>query len=375
MLQVLRQLTPVGASDIRDRDIPDPLRGVIGRNIDGRPIDRMVVVKCGVAPSFVGALGFLKRSEIDEFLKRNKAVQTALITYWPTTPQPMYLLWFQSSELVPNKSYGSIFWFGSANIPIAVNESQPGQFFLRGEGLPEINPRILKWPEPAKSGIEILHLETVFGPKYLVIRNKPVLNKPFWAALLAKKLQIVFDADKQRFLQRRGDEIDYWQDGEVIIAMLHLLVQAVQLDHSFPTSGITARTRRQLLAEMKVVAVERRSGPQEVLDQFLSEMVEPNVGDTVTIAELFCAYTEYCQTADATSYNWPAFSRRISKLITRRFGRLPAHDLKRHISGGASACQRGFRGLAVVRCEMNRSPNDPPATNNQRTDGTDASDA
>lgn len=203
----------------------------------------------------------------------------------------------------------------------------------------------LIWSQEVQSLFTPSITEARYGKPFLPWRNgRRDVNFAYWASYFAAENRIRYSQEADEF---------YYFDSESIAwkGLLRLTLEAHVLDFlvaqsrkpgSEPLNRLDARGRRKLIAEMKVVALCKIPGLVNNLVEFVGEYIERHDGSSITIAELYAAYGQFCNAHQASKLSEREFQNRIAVVIESLFKIRRSHSIQR-----ANGNQRGFRNLRL----------------------------
>ena len=164
-----------------------------------------------------------------------------------------------------------------------------------------------------------------------VPKDKLVLNDLHLSELFLRQLGLAIDPNAQTFSRYRV-ESDSWETlsrQDVAKLVTNGLVDiARQLPDCFPPAQITRQWVERIVWLLEMRSAEL-SGQTSVIDQFLTEALEPCPGIRTTSQECLEACRSYCQVRNLSFGSNALFYRRLAK----KYGPAPSHGTHRSRTG------------------------------------------
>jgi hypothetical protein len=253
-----------------------------------------------------------------------------------------------TGESPPNCSFPGGQWISDGLVPFVdlTAETTSQSFPLKGTCVFSLPFDAIGWPAPVAELFRLKRIESEHGQLFQTDGQKQIiLGHETAAQFFAELLGLKYSRRDDTFTTTAGGKTELIPKSNLQKIIFDWLRQQTA------AAGIKCPSDDVLVARVverlkKVCAVEQLD-ESEGLAIFLTDRLELKAGASVSSAELFSSYREFCQARGAVCFAERAFHKRATIAIREQLGICKNHCVPRQNPDGSTALKYGFRNLAL----------------------------
>jgi hypothetical protein len=309
----------------------------------------IIAVPCGGQPALCAIMVNMDEdpAPLTALLKENNWLHDTVWTTWNN----FVLLWLRVEGWCPaTRNLSGIGWMGSecllpvADVPVA---GHPGDFLVAGKGAAILAVKFeqIVWPASVAEIFLLKRLESEHGALFQQNEERRIIFGEVTAAhFFAERLGLKYARNDNTFTMIADGKTELIPKSNLHkIISDWLRARAIAAGIPYPSDAPV----NMVLDQLKLLCVVERIDEAEGLQLFLSERLELKPGFSVSSAELFSGYREFCQARGAVCFAERSFHKRATVAIRERLGLCKNHCVQRSHADGSAALKYGFRNLAL----------------------------
>ena len=332
-------------------------------------------VVCGAPSHNLAVIRFREEKHRADFLVNNPLLKDTLLTSSPGC----FCVWVRIEGWYPkNREHPSCGWVSSDKCVVVATRQPDSRNRFDNHGHPvTLKFKEIVWPDADLAMCWAFQMASMeYEITVLDKHGDEVVNDDFLASMFTNMhANVFFNPVTGTFYERLADGQNKTYHVEEVKKSFHGILSYIRQQANKPavkTSGeatgkapLHVDTGLKYLATLvellKILAVKPIDVPEAAapvpmktadaeakgFDEFILTQLEPALGQDLTVAEAFTAYTDYCALEDHPRYLVRQFRDRLGDAVKREFGIGKNHDTIRD-----GMCRRGFRNLRLKRKDV-----------------------